>query len=132
MVLFEQAGRTGGQVNIAARADWREALSGIVRWLDQQVRKLGVDLRLGVAADAATVTAENPDYVVIATGGTPNLGEVKNGSELAVSTWDLLEGRLSPARHILIYDDQGGDAGPSTAVFAAKRDALVEVVTKEF
>lgn len=131
VVLFEQSGRTGGQVNIAARADWREALSGIVRWLDQQVRKLGVDVRLGVAADAAAVTAENPDYVVIATGGTPNLGEVRNGPELAVSTWDLLEGRVAPARYVLIYDDQGGDAGPSTAVFAAKRDALVEVVTPE-
>ncbi len=131
VTLFERETRTGGQVNIAARADWREGLSGIVRWLDQQVRKLGVDLRLGAAPDAAAVLAEAPDYVVIATGGRPNLGEVRNGPELAMSTWDLLEGRVEPAANILLYDDHGGDAGPGTASFAARRGALVELVTPE-
>ena len=131
VVLFEQGERTGGQVNIAAKADWREGLSGIVRWLDQQVRKLGVDLRVGVAADAAAVKAENPDYVVIATGGTPNLHEVKRGGDLAISTWDLLEGKVPLEKSILLFDDQGGDAGPSTATYAAKRGSLVELVTPD-
>ena len=57
VVLFERSGRTGGQVNIAARATWRELLSGIVRWLDLQAKKLKVDLRLNAEATADAVLA---------------------------------------------------------------------------
>ena len=50
VVLFEKADKVGGQINIAAKAGWREALSGIPRWLGNQVTKLGVDLRLSTHA----------------------------------------------------------------------------------
>src|SRR5262249_35589077 len=36
VVLFEKSDRAGGQINIAAKATWREALSGIPRWLFSQ------------------------------------------------------------------------------------------------
>ena len=41
VVLFEKNAVTGGQINIAAKATWREALTGITRWLTQQAAKLG-------------------------------------------------------------------------------------------
>ena len=47
VVLFEATDALGGQLKLAARVTWREALSGIVRWLEYRVRKLGVDVRLG-------------------------------------------------------------------------------------
>ena len=50
VVLFEKERGVGGQINIAAKGGWREALSGIPRWLFGQVTKLGVELRLGVEA----------------------------------------------------------------------------------
>ena len=130
VVLFEADARTGGQVNIASKATWREALSGITRWLDGQVRKLGVDLRLGREAGPADVLAEQPDIVVVATGGTPNKGFFK-GAELAVSSWDILTGRVAPGENVLLFDDHGGHQGPSTAEFLAKRGALVELATPE-
>ena len=71
VVVLEKEPVTGGQVNIAALAPTRKSLSGITRWLDQQVRKLGVDLRLGTEATGETVLGEEPDCVVIATGGEP-------------------------------------------------------------
>ena len=43
----------------------------IATWLAQQVRKAGVDVRLGVGATAADVLALEPDAVVVATGATP-------------------------------------------------------------
>jgi NADPH-dependent 2,4-dienoyl-CoA reductase/sulfur reductase-like enzyme len=130
VVLFEAEGQTGGQVNIAAKATWREALSGITRWLDGQVRKHGVDLRLGKEAGKAEVLAEAPDVVVIATGGTPNKGPFK-GADLAVSGWDILSGRVAPGENVLIFDDHGGHQGPSVAEFVVKRGALVELATPE-
>ncbi|MFN0044583.1 MAG: N-methylproline demethylase [Alphaproteobacteria bacterium] len=130
VVLFEADGVTGGQLNLAAKATWREGLSGINRWLDGQVRKLGVELHLGTQANAERVLAESPDVVVIATGGAPNKGAFE-GRELAVSTWDVLGGRAQPAESILVFDDQGGHAGPSVAEFLAARGARVEVATPE-
>ena len=77
VVLFEKAERAGGQINIAAKAPWRENLSGIVRWLDRQTTKLGVDKRFGTEATSDLVTAERPDVVIVATGGRPNAGYYK-------------------------------------------------------
>ena len=128
VVLFEREERTGGQVNIAVKATWREALSGIPRWLDGQVRKLGVDLRLKTEATVERVLAEAPDIVVVATGGRPNLGNVQGG-ELAVSTWDILQGKVQPAENVLLYDEQSQHQGSSCAEFMAKRGSLVEIAT---
>ena len=130
VVLFEREERTGGQINIAARAGWREQLSGIPSWLDQQVKKLGVDLRLGTEATAEGVMAESPDVVVIATGGSPNPGYF-TGADLATTTWDVLAGKVAPAEAVLLYDDHGGDQGPSAAEFMAERGSKVEVVTPD-
>ena len=129
VVLFEKEAEGGGQIRIAAKAGWREALSGVARWLDGQVKKLGVDYRLGSEATAAAVQAESPDIVIVATGGRPNLSLVKGGPELGVSSWDILNGRVAPGENVLVYDAQGGHQGPSTAEFLAKRGSLVEVVT---
>ncbi len=130
VVLFEKEPRTGGQINIAAKATWRENLSGIPRWLDGQVRKLGVELRLGTEATAANVMAEAPDAVIVATGGRPNTGNVAGG-ELAVSTWDILAGKVAPGENVLLFDEQSQHQGPSCAEFIAKRGGLVEIVAAE-
>lgn len=130
VVLFEKAERTGGQINIAVKATWREALSGIPRWLDGQVRKLGAELHLGTEATLENVLAQAPDIVVVATGGRPNKSIVE-GHELAVTAWDILTGAVQPAENVLLFDDQSQHQGPSCAEFMAKRGSLVELATPD-
>ncbi|MHB1218506.1 MAG: oxidoreductase [Alphaproteobacteria bacterium] len=132
VVLFEASDRTGGQINLASRVAWREPMSGIARWLDGQVRKLGVDLRLNTLATAEAVLAENPDEVIVATGGVPNRGRFA-ASDLVRTTWDVLESRLTPAegQSVLVYDDSGDHQALSCAEYLAARGALVEVVTPD-
>ncbi len=129
IVLFEKEPRSGGQINIAAKAGWRENLSGIPRWLDAQVAKLGVDRRFGNEATLEKVLAEEPDIVIVATGGKPNLSLVEGGPEFGVSTWDILTGKVAPGENVLLFDAQSQHQGPSTAEFLAKRGSLVEIVT---
>src|SRR5436190_859597 len=71
VVLFEKDHELGGQTRIARAAPSRGEFDGACRWAAHQCRKLGVDIRLGVEADAATVLAESPDVVAIATGARP-------------------------------------------------------------
>ena len=130
VVLFEAADRIGGQINLAARATWRENLSGIPRWLGMQIDKLGVDLRLDTTATMADVEAEAPEIVIVATGGRPDLGDFK-GSDLAVSSWDMLRGDVEPAENVLVFDDNGQHQGPACAEHMAKSGALVELVTPD-
>ncbi|MGB5799042.1 MAG: FAD-dependent oxidoreductase, partial [Mesorhizobium sp.] len=87
VVLFEAASELGGQLLLAARATWRRDLKGVSAWLAQQMHHLKVDLRMNSYADEDAVLAEEPDAVIVATGGLPNLGRFA-GSELATSVWD--------------------------------------------
>ncbi len=130
VTLFERETATGGQINILSKAGWRGAMQGIQRWLDQQVNKLGVEVRLGMEATAEDVRAFGPDIVVVATGGKPNPGWFK-GRELATSTWDILAGRVQPAETVLLYDENGAHQGPSCAEYLAKRGVKVEMVTPD-
>lgn len=131
VVLFEKAPTLGGQIAIAGKADSRDALNGITRWLQGQIRRLGVDLRLSTEATAEAVLAEKPDIVVIATGGHPNLNEVKAAPGHVVSTWDILNGKVAPGENVLLFDDHADHHGPSVATFMAKRGSKVEIVTPE-
>jgi NADPH-dependent 2,4-dienoyl-CoA reductase/sulfur reductase-like enzyme len=130
VTLLEAETRTGGQVNIASKLGWREAMSGIVRWFDVILKKRGVEQRFGVNADAQTVLDTTPNCVIIATGGRPNLGNFA-GWELAVSSWDILTGRVAPKGNVLIYDRSNLQHGVSCAEFLANAGALVEIVTHE-
>ena len=130
VVLFEAATEPGGQVRLAARATWRRDLIGIVRWLAGEVVTLGVDLRLGVYAQAADILREGPDVVIVATGGLPDT-ECVEGSEHVVSLWDVLGGHVQPGSNVLLFDDHGDHQGPSGAESLAGRGAKVELATPD-
>ncbi len=134
VVLFEKNQSTGGQVNLAAKAPQREQMSGIIRWLDMETKRLKVDRRMGVEADESAILAENPDIIVLATGGTSHVLEkaawgVAEG--LAVSAWDILSGKIAPQKTVLLYDGISTHAGFGTADFMASRGSTVEIVTPD-
>lgn len=59
------------------------------------MRKLGVEICLGVEATAESVLAQNPDAVVVATGAVPLIPPIRGLAECpyAVSAWDVLLGK---------------------------------------
>jgi len=130
VTLFEKSAELGGQVNIARKATWREGLSGIPRWLETQVEKLGVDIKLNTEATVDVIRDMKPDYVVVATGGRPNKG-FNDEHDIAVSSWDILTGKVSCGENVLFFDDSGGHQGPSCSEYLIKNGAQVEYVTPE-
>ena len=131
VVLFEAAPQPGGQVRLAAALARRREIIGIVDWLASEVRHLGVELRCNLLADAGDVLAEQPDVVIIATGGVPNTSFLAAGEELAATSWDILSGQVAPAREVLLFDDNGAHPGASCAEFLARAGARLELVTPE-
>jgi 2,4-dienoyl-CoA reductase-like NADH-dependent reductase (Old Yellow Enzyme family) len=134
VVLFEAADRLGGQVTLAARPKSRQRMIGIADWLISEVERLGVEVRTNVYAEAETVTAENPDVVIVATGGLPNtdiFAEAVEGAEHVASVWNVLGGHVTPGGDVLLYDDNGGHQGVSCAEFLAMAGARVELATPD-
>jgi len=130
VVLFEATGELGGQINLAARAGWRKDMIGIVDWLRAEIERLNVDIRWNEFADEESVLSENPDVVLIATGGLPDTDYVKGG-EHAISTWDVLAGQ-DIGGTVLIYDDNGQFQGPSCADFLSRKAGVeVELITPD-
>jgi len=132
VVLFEATDRLGGQVNLAAVAPTRKEIIGITDWLAPEAERHGVDIRINTYAEAADVEAEDPDIVVIATGGVPNATFLKEGEDLVSTVWDVLGGFTVPRGDILLYDDNGQHQGPSCAAYIAEyEDARLSFVTPD-
>ncbi len=131
VVVFEAAAEPGGQVRLAARSRRRAELLGIVDWRVDRCLAAGAELRCHVLADVDEVLAEEPEVVLVASGGLPDPARVVAGGELAVSSWDILSGDAAPGRRVLLFDDNGGHPGLQAAEWLAEAGAELEVVTPE-
>src|SRR5262249_16769444 len=131
VVLLEKDPELGGQTRIARRAPARADFDGACRYAAGQCRKHGVEIRLGVEADAAAVLREAPDVAVIATGARalrPNLP----GIDLhGTSAWDVLGGKEVPGRRVLVIDEEYGHQAPSAAEYLLDQGKEVHIVTSE-
>ncbi len=130
VVLFEAAPQLGGQVRIAAQARVRKDIIGISDWLESEVETLGVDIRFNTYAGEEEIMAEDPDVVIIATGGLPDV-EHFPGGDLCCSVWDVLGGQKVEG-DVLIYDDNGQHQAPSLACELAERGgSKIDFVTPD-
>ncbi|NQY98422.1 MAG: FAD-dependent oxidoreductase [Henriciella sp.] len=129
-ILFERSSQLGGQVLLAAKSPRHEALANITQWLELQVRKLNVDIRLEAEPTEEDINKEAPDIVLIATGGDPATAQVK-GAEHALSVWDILSGEVEPAETVLVYDDNSEHQAPQCAEYCASRGSKVEFMTHD-
>ena len=131
VVLFEAANQPGGQVRLAARMARRRELIGIADWRAERCVVAGVEMRFNVWAEPEDVLGEDPDIVVVATGGLPNSSFLEAGEDLAVTSWDILSGDAKPAGEVLLYDDNGGHPGLQAAELIAEAGSQLELVSPE-
>ena len=131
VVVFEAAANPGGQIRLTAQNHRRREMISIIDWRMGQCEKLGVAFRFNTWADAATVQAENPDVVIVATGGLPHTEVLTQGNDLVVSSWDIISGDVKPGSNVLIFDDAGDHAGLQAAEVIANAGSRVEIMTPD-
>ncbi len=131
VVLFEAGSELGGQTLIARKAPCRQDFDGACRYAALQCRKHGVDLRLGIKADAATVCGESPDVVVLATGAQAHRPDVPGVAAYGLSAWEVLDGKEVPGGRVLVIDEEYGQQGPSVAEYLLDHGNDVAIVTSE-
>ena len=128
VVLFEAANEVGGQVLLASRASWRRDLIGIIDWRRRELEHLGVDVRTGVYAGRSDVLAEDPDVVVIATGGIPDIDWL-DGVEHITSVWDAIGGQVPLRQEVIVYDGTGRHPAPQIMEAACADGRQVQFVS---
>ncbi len=131
VVVFEAADKAGGQIRLTAQSERRREMISIIDWRLAQCENSGVAFRFATWAEADTVRAENPDVVIVATGGLPHTEVLKQGNELVVSSWDIISGDVAPGTNVLVYDDAGDHAGLQAAEILASAGATVEIMTPD-
>lgn len=126
--LYEAAPELGGQVRIGAAGSWRRDLMGIIEWRVAELERLRVEVQTNSYMEASDIPRLEPDVVILATGGMPQL-DVAGGAELCVRTWDILTAQTPLMANVLIYDGTGRHPAPLAAERAAASGATVSYVS---
>jgi 2,4-dienoyl-CoA reductase-like NADH-dependent reductase (Old Yellow Enzyme family) len=133
VTVFEAAAAPGGQVLLTSQSPRRREMIGIIDWRMAQCAARDVVFNFNTWAEAADVTALNPDVVIVATGGLPNteLFEQNGEHPNVVTSWDIISGNVKPAAKVLIYDESGDHPALQAAEIAAIAGAEVEIMTPD-
>ncbi|MDC3333157.1 NADH:flavin oxidoreductase [Amylibacter sp.] len=133
VVVFEAQSDPGGQIRLTAKSPRRREMISIIDWRMAQCAARSVEFKFNNWAEADDIISLNPDIVIIATGGLPNLElfESKKDANYVISTWDIISGNIKPAENILIYDESGDHPALQAAEIAANSGSKVEVMTPD-
>jgi len=133
VIVFEAQPDPGGQIRLTAQNPRRREMMSIINWRMSQCAARDVEFRFNTWAEAADITAVNPDVVIVATGGLPNteLFETRQDQDLVVTAWDIIAGDVKPGQNVLIYDESGDHPAVMAAEVAANAGATVEVMTPD-
>jgi 2,4-dienoyl-CoA reductase-like NADH-dependent reductase (Old Yellow Enzyme family) len=131
VILFEATPKAGGQVRLLSRSPRRREMIGIIDWRVEQCERAGVEFHFNNYAEAEEVLAQQPDIVIVASGGLPDTEVLQNGNELAVSAHDIISGDIKPLGEVLLYDDGADHPAMQAAEIIADSGARLEIVTPE-
>ncbi|WP_319825951.1 NADH:flavin oxidoreductase [Thalassovita sp.] len=133
VIVFEAQSDPGGQIRLTALNPRRREMISIIDWRMSQCAARDVEFRFNTWAEAEDVIALNPDVVVIATGGMPNVELYESGKDqdLVTTSWDIISGDVKPGQNVLVYDESGDHPALMAAEIAANAGSKVEVMTPD-
>ncbi|WP_310531279.1 FAD-dependent oxidoreductase [Novosphingobium sp.] len=141
VTLFEADRKLGGAVWLAAKAPNRGGIADVTIWLEEEIFRLGVDVRMNTFVDEDDIAAEAPDQVIIATGSLPrvdgmaisNPGEPLQGIDdrRVLSSNDLfLQPGAVAAKTAVVVDDAGHFEGLAAAEYLVSQGVAVTLVAR--
>jgi 2,4-dienoyl-CoA reductase (NADPH2) len=108
ITLYEAAAEIGGQFNVAKRIPGKEEFNETLRYFSKQLERLEVDLRLNTLADATSLTQDNYDLVVLATGVTPRVPDIDGHDHAKVLSYlDVLKDQKPVGQRVAILGAGG-------------------------
>jgi NADPH-dependent 2,4-dienoyl-CoA reductase/sulfur reductase-like enzyme len=117
---------------IAAKAPGRDAFEDQVYFEENEMVRVGVEVRLENQADAASIKALSPEAIVIATGALPRVPHDVSGLELphVVYGWDVMKGVASCGQRVALVSQEDYYETASVADYLASKGREVTVFHK--
>jgi 2,4-dienoyl-CoA reductase-like NADH-dependent reductase (Old Yellow Enzyme family)/thioredoxin reductase len=132
VTLIEQGKRLGGQLLISSKAPGRDSFEDQIYFEENEMSRLGVDVRLNTAADMASVKALAPDAVIIATGATPRVPHDVTGLDKpnVVQGWDVMLGKATPGKRVALVSQEDYYETPCVAEYLTDKGKEVTIFHK--
>ena len=127
VTLFEKENKLGGQLIAASIPHFKQPIREYLRYLKNQIEKLGVKTELSREVTPELVKALEPDVVILATGATHLIPDIPGvtGGNIATAT-EILLGTKEVDRKVAIIG--GGQVGSELAWDLAEQGKKVTVV----
>lgn len=127
VTLYEESHDLGGQFHFASLPPTKQELVQYLRYMENQMRRTGVEVVLGQHLTAAKTTQGNPDVLVVATGGQPLIPEIPGvNQQNVVKAADVLTGKVVAGQKVVVAG--GGLVGCETALFLFELGKEVTIV----
>ncbi len=131
VTVFEANNTAGGQINLITRSDRRKDMLGIIDWRVEACNNNNVKFFFNNFASKEMIINEEPDVVIIATGGVPNTDVLEEGNELACTSWDIIAGSVNVEDDVILYDDNGAYPGLQAAETIVNKGSKLEIISPE-
>jgi 2,4-dienoyl-CoA reductase-like NADH-dependent reductase (Old Yellow Enzyme family)/thioredoxin reductase len=127
VILCEELDSLGGQLPAAAAAPYRPGWRELHEYLEEEMSRLEIDIRLNTRVTPETVRGLGADVAIVATGASPIRLKIPGaeGGNVVVAR-DLLEGKATARGRVVVAG--GGCAGAQTAEYLATRGHPVTIV----
>ncbi len=131
VAVYERNENIGGQINLIRIRPGRQGMFGIIRYLDQSLKELGVSISRSFEVTVEWLLGQGPDAVVVATGSKPIAKPVPGtyGPPSVLNVWEVLSGLHPVGERVLFVDENGGHHATATVEWLADQGKKVEMVT---
>ena len=141
VILAEAQPVLGGALRLASQAPTRHGIGDYLSWLESEIYRLKVDVRLSTFLESDDVLELAPDAVIVATGASPRLdgiqasnpGEPMRGADSAnvISSHELFsDSRRHWGDAAVVVDDVGHYEGIAAAEHLAALGSSVTYVSR--
>jgi len=141
VVLFETREKLGGALAIWAALPGREFYHKSIDWWERELLRLGVDIRRGTEATVPSISSEEPDAVIVATGARYSPSGHSTFLERDIPGYEhsfvyrpediLLEG-VRPSGKVVLLDGEGINTSLGIAELLSNAGADVEYLSPGF
>lgn len=127
VTLCEKSAELGGALKCVKVISFKKDLHGLIKTLEAQMRKAGVEIQLNTEVTEELVKREAPDVLVLAVGAAPIVPSIPGvNSPKAVLAYTLSDPGMTVGKKVVILG--GGLVGCESAVHLAQQGKDVMVV----
>jgi 2,4-dienoyl-CoA reductase (NADPH2) len=130
VTLIEKRETLGGMLRLAGRLSFKKEMLDVIRYLETEIERLGIEVRLLTELSDAVLEAVAPDLVLVATGGgLPDLPIKGVDDKHVIPATRILDEEIIPEEPVVIIG--AGMVGAETAEWLAERKIFPQIFEME-